>query len=159
MSGDLTHVGADGAARRVDVGAKPETERLARARGWIAMSAATLDAVKRSAIAKGDVYAVARVAGVMAAKRTADLVPLCHPIPLTDVQITLEPDESLPGLRAAATVRTVGRTGVEMEAITAVSVTLITVYDMVKGIDKGARIGDIALFEKSGGKSGLWRRE
>ena len=156
---DLTHVGPDGAARMVDVGAKPETERLARARGAITMSPATLDAVRRNAVAKGDVQAVARVAGVMAAKRTAELVPLCHPIPLTDVQISLEPDDSLPGLRAEATVRTVGRTGVEMEAITAVCVTLITVYDMIKGIDKTALIGEVLLAEKSGGRSGHWRRE
>ena len=156
---DLTHVGPDGAARMVDVGAKPETERLARALGAITMSAATLDAVRRNAIAKGDVYAVARVAGVMAAKRTAELVPLCHPVPLTDVQISLEPDDALPGLRAEATVRTVGRTGVEMEAITAVCVTLITVYDMIKGIDKTALIGEVLLAEKRGGRSGHWRRE
>lgn len=155
----LTHVGDDGAARMVDVGAKPSTERLARARGSIRMERATLDAILANTIAKGDVMSVARIAGIMAAKRTADLIPLCHPISLTDVQVTLLPDESLPGIQVEATARAVGQTGVEMEAMTAVSVTLITVYDMAKSHDRGMCITDVRLVEKRGGKSGSWKRE
>lgn len=152
----LTHIGDAGEARMVDVSAKPESERFARARGAIRMERATLDAIMAETIAKGDVIGVARIAGIMAAKRTADLIPLCHPLPLTDVQVALVPDESLPGLRVDATVRTLGRTGVEMEAIVAASVTLITVYDMAKSHDKGMCITDVHLVEKRGGKSGVW---
>ena len=155
----LTHVGDDGAARMVDVSAKPGTERLARARGSIRMERSTLDAIVANTIAKGDVISVARIAGIMAAKRTADLIPLCHPIALTDVQVTAVPDESLPGILVEATARTVGPTGVEMEAMTAVSVTLITVYDMAKSHDRGMCITDVHLVEKRGGKSGSWKRE
>jgi len=154
----LSHVGADGEARMVDVSAKAETERLARAEGSIRMAPATLAAIRANTLKKGDVIAVARVAGVMAAKRTAELIPLCHPIALTDVQVDIAPDDSLPGLRVVATTRTFGRTGVEMEAISAVCVTLITVFDMVKAVDKELVLSEIRLLEKSGGRSGSWRR-
>jgi cyclic pyranopterin phosphate synthase len=153
----LSHVDAHGAAKMVDVSAKPETERLARAGGSIRMAPATLAAIRANGVKKGDVLAVARVAGVMAAKRTADLIPLCHPIPLTDVQIEITPDDALPGLRAEATVRCFGRTGVEMEAISAVCVTLVTVFDMVKAVDKELVISDVRVLEKCGGRSGSWR--
>ena len=152
----LTHVDATGEASMVDVSAKPETARYAHARGAIRMERETLRAILANNVAKGDVLGVARIAGVMAAKRTADLIPLCHPLPLTDVQVTIVPDESLPGLRVDASVRTVGRTGVEMEAIVAVSVTLITVYDMAKSHDKAMCITNVHLVEKRGGKSGTW---
>ena len=154
----LSHVGADGAAKMVDVTAKPETERVARAAGSIRMAAATLAAIRANTLKKGDVIAVARVAGVMAAKRTSELIPLCHPIPLTDVQVEITPDDSLPGLRAEATVRCFGRTGVEMEALTAVSVAALTIYDMCKALEKGMTITDIRLETKTGGKSGTYVR-
>ncbi len=154
----LTHVGQAGEARMVDVGEKPETARHARASGCIRMSADTLEAIAENRVAKGDVLTVARLAGIMAAKRTAELVPLCHPVSLTDVAVDLAIDRSLPGIRVDASVRTVGRTGVEMEAIVAVSVTLITVYDMGKANDKGMIISEIRLDEKAGGKSGTWTR-
>ena len=154
----LSHVGPDGAAKMVDVTAKPETERLARAAGSIRMAPSTLAAIRANSLKKGDVIAVSRVAGVMAAKRTSDLIPLCHPIPLTDVQVEITPDDALPGLRAEATVRCFGRTGVEMEAISAVCVTLITVFDMVKAVDKELLISDVRVLEKSGGRSGSWKR-
>ncbi len=158
MSG-LSHVGPEGEARMVDVGAKPDTARSARAAGEIRMTSETLDAIRSNALAKGDVVAVARVAGVMAAKRTAELIPLCHPLPLTDVDVRIALDESLPGIRVEATARTVGKTGVEMEALTAVSVTLLTIYDMAKSLDKRMRVGSIRLLEKSGGRSGSWSAE
>ena len=154
----LSHVGPDGAARMVDVSSKPETARMARATGTIRMERATLDAILANGLAKGDVIAVARVAGVLAAKKTAELIPLCHPLPLTDVQIELVPEKALPGLRATATTRTFGRTGVEIEAISAVCVTLVTVYDMAKAIDKTMLISDVCLLEKRGGRSGDWQR-
>ena len=154
----LSHVGADGEARMVDVSAKPETERVARAEGSIRMAPATLAAIRANTLKKGDVVAVARVAGVMAAKKTAELIPLCHPIALTDVQIDITTDDDLPGLRVEATARTFGRTGVEMEAISAVCVTLITVFDMVKAVDRELVLSEIRLLEKSGGRSGSWRR-
>ena len=153
----LSHVAADGAAKMVDVTPKPETERVARAAGSIRMAVATLAAIRANTLKKGDVIAVARVAGVMAAKRTSDLIPLCHPIPLTDVQVEIIPDDSLPGLRAEATVKCFGRTGVEMEAISAVCVTLITVFDMVKAVDRDLIVSDIRVLEKSGGRSGSWK--
>lgn len=153
---ELSHVGPDGEARMVDVGDKPETDRLARATGSIRMKPDTLLAIRQNTVVKGDVLAVARIAGVLAAKRTADLIPLCHPLPLTDVQITLTLDDDLPGITCEASARTVGRTGVEMEAITAVAVALVTVYDMAKALDRGMTIGDIRLLEKSGGRSGRW---
>lgn len=143
----------------VDISGKPVTNRMARARGEIRMQPATLDAIRTSSTRKGDVVAVARVAGIMAAKRTAELIPLCHPIPLTDVDLTIELDETLPGVRVTATARTAAQTGVEMEAVVAVSVTLITIFDMVKGLDRDLRIGEITVVEKQGGKSGHWVRE
>lgn len=143
----------------VNVTSKADTSRVARATGSIHMAAATLQAIVTNSVKKGDVLVVARVAGIMAAKRAFDLIPLCHPIPLTDVQVTLSSDDALPGLRVEATVRTVGKTGVEMEALTAAAVTLITVYDMAKGVDKAMVISDVRLEEKGGGRSGHWRRQ
>jgi cyclic pyranopterin monophosphate synthase len=154
----LSHIDAEGAARMVDVSAKVDTERVARATGVIRMHPDTLAAIVSGSVTKGDVMTVARIAGIMAAKRTSDLIPLCHPLPLTDAQVTLSPDHALPGLRAEATVRTVGKTGVEMEALTAVSVTLLTVYDMAKAIDRAMVISEIVLQEKQGGRSGHWVR-
>lgn len=151
-------MGPDGAARMVDVSGKPESARMARATGHIRMSGATLRAIRGNEVAKGDVLGVARLAGIMAAKRTAELIPLCHPLPLTDVAVVLVPDERLPGVRAEATVRTIGRTGVEMEALTAVSVALLTIYDMAKALDRGMAISDISLAQKSGGVSGDFAR-
>jgi len=158
MSDELSHVSPSGEARMVDVSGKPETVRVARAQGVIRMQPATLDAIVGAQLKKGDVLGVARIAGVMAAKRTSELIPLCHPLMLTDVQVTLAPDVSLPGVRADATIRTTGRTGVEMEALTAVSVALLTVYDMAKAVDRGMEISDISLVEKSGGVHGDWSR-
>ena len=155
---ELTHLDDDGEARMVDVSAKSETERMARAAGSIRMQTETLDAIRTNSLKKGDVLAVARVAGVMAAKRTFELIPLCHPVALTDVQIAIELDPALPGLRVEATTRTFGRTGVEIEAISAVCVTLITVFDMAKAVDRAMVVSDITLLEKSGGKSGHFRR-
>ncbi len=143
----------------VDVTPKADTARVARATGSIQMAATTLQTIVTNSVKKGDVLTVARVAGIMAAKRASDLIPLCHPIPLTDVQVTLSSDDALPGLRVEATVRTVGKTGVEMEALTAAAVTLITVYDMAKGVDKAMVISDVRLEEKGGGRSGHWRRQ
>jgi cyclic pyranopterin monophosphate synthase len=142
----------------VDVSAKPETARRATARGVIRMNPATLDAIRSNQIRKGDVLGVARIAGVMAAKRTADLIPLCHALPVHDIQLSIDPDDSLPGLRAEATVATSAKTGVEMEAITAVAIALVTVYDMAKAMDRGMVIGDIVLVAKSGGQSGDFAR-
>jgi len=154
----LSHVGSRGEARMVDVSAKGDTERFARAAGAIRMRPQTLVAIRDNQLAKGDVLTVAKVAGIMAAKRTAELIPLCHPLPLTDVQVTLTLDDVLPGVRVEAEARTIGRTGVEMEAITAVCVTLVTIYDMAKAVDRDMVISDILLLEKSGGRSGAWRR-
>jgi cyclic pyranopterin phosphate synthase len=142
----------------VDVSAKPDTARMARATGAIVMAPATLQAIAANALAKGDVLGVARLAGIMAAKRTAELIPLCHPLPLTDVSVTLTPDAALPGVRVEAMARTIGKTGVEMEALTAASVALLTIYDMAKAIDRGMTIGDISLAEKTGGASGTFAR-
>jgi cyclic pyranopterin phosphate synthase len=153
----LSHVGRKGEARMVDVGAKPPTARFARAEGRIRMSTAALRAIRSNAVQKGDVLGVARLAGIQAAKRTAELIPLCHPLPLTDVQVVLTIDARLPGIRVETTVRTVAQTGVEMEALTAASVALLTVYDMAKSVDKGMVIGRVRLLEKTGGKSGAWR--
>lgn len=154
----LTHADSTGQARMVDVSAKPITERFARATGSIRMKPDTLAAIQQNALVKGDVLGVAKIAGILAAKRTADLIPLCHPIPLTDVQVTLVLDEDLPGVTCEATTRTTSQTGVEMEAITAVVVCLTTVYDMAKSIDRGMTITDIRLLEKDGGRSGHWGR-
>ena len=160
MSGEgkLTHVAADGTARMVDVSDKPDSVRMARATGSITMAGATLDAIVKNELAKGDVLGVARLAGIMAAKRTAELIPLCHPLPLSDVVVTLTPDPSLPGIRVETITRTVGKTGVEMEALTALSVALLTVYDMAKAMDRSMVIGDISLAEKTGGASGRYAR-
>ena len=155
---DLSHVDRSGQARMVDVSAKETTERLARATGVISMSPKALDAVRKNEVEKGDVLAVARIAGVMAAKRTAELIPLCHPLMLTDAQVVAEIDDTIPGIRVESTVRTAGKTGVEMEAIVAVSVTLVTVYDMCKSLDKSMVISDVRLAEKTGGRSGTWKR-
>jgi cyclic pyranopterin phosphate synthase len=157
-AGRLSHVGESGEARMVDVSAKDVTDRVARARGAIRMQPATLSAIKSNALAKGDVLAVARVAGILAAKRTPELIPLCHPIPLTDIQVELVADEALPGIRAEVTARATWKTGVEMEALTAVTISLLTVYDMAKSIDRGMELYDISLVEKSGGKLGNWSR-
>jgi cyclic pyranopterin monophosphate synthase len=137
----------------VDVSAKPETVRRAVARGSIRMSPSTLEAIRGNQIRKGDVLSVARVAGIMAAKRTAELIPLCHPIPVHDIQVAIEFDDHLPGLRVEATAATSAKTGVEMEAITAVAIALVTVYDMAKALDRRMVIGDIVLMAKSGGRS------
>jgi cyclic pyranopterin monophosphate synthase len=155
----LTHVGSRGEARMVDVSSKGDTERLARAAGAIRMRRETAVAIRDNQLAKGDVLTVAKVAGIMAAKRTAELIPLCHPLPLTDVQVSVAVDDALPGVRVDARARTIGRTGVEMEAITAVCVTLLTIYDMAKATDREMVITDVLLLEKSGGRSGAWRRE
>jgi cyclic pyranopterin phosphate synthase len=156
---DLSHVDAEGRARMVDVGAKADTARTARAEGSITMNAETLAAIERNAVAKGDVIAAARIAGIMAAKKTAELIPLCHPIPLTDAGVDIDVDRSLPGLRIKAWASTQGKTGVEMEALTAVTVALLTVYDMAKALDRGMEISGVRLIEKRGGKSGDWKRE
>jgi cyclic pyranopterin phosphate synthase len=154
----LSHVADSGEARMVDVSPKPESERRAVATGSIRMKPETLGAIQRAEIKKGDVLGVARVAGVMAAKKTAELIPLCHPLALTDVQVTLTADETLPGIRCEATVKTIGRTGVEMEALTAATVALLTVYDMAKAVDRGMELSDISLAEKSGGVRGDFSR-
>ena len=154
----LSHVNSAGEASMVDVGGKALTERVARARGSITMRRETLAAIKANTLKKGDVLAVARVAGILAAKRTPDLIPLCHPIPLTDVQVDLRADESLPGIIAEATARATWKTGVEMEALTAVTVSLLTIYDMAKSLDRGMELNDISLLQKSGGKLGDWSR-
>lgn len=156
--GKLTHVGETGEAKMVDVSDKPETRRVARARGVIKMAPATLSAIVNAEVKKGDVLGVARLAGIMAAKRTSELIPLCHQILLSDVHITLSPNPALPGVEAEATATTTGRTGVEMEALTAVSVALLTVYDMAKALDRRMEISDISLLEKSGGVHGDFSR-
>jgi cyclic pyranopterin phosphate synthase len=158
MTDRLTHVAESGEARMVDVSDKPESKRVARAGGLIRMRPATLAAIVNAEVKKGDVLGVARIAGVMAAKKTAELIPLCHPLRLDDVQIDLSPDESIPGIRVEATVKTTGRTGVEMEALTAVSVALLTVYDMAKALDREMQISDISLLAKSGGVGGEYAR-
>jgi cyclic pyranopterin phosphate synthase len=151
----LTHLDESGAARMVDVGAKPETARSATASGRIAMSPAALAAIRDGATPKGDVLAAARIAGIMAAKKTAELIPLCHPLALTSV--TLDFASAADGIEATAKVALTGRTGVEMEALTAVAIALLTIYDMAKALDKAMVVGPIRLVEKTGGKSGDWR--
>lgn len=153
----LTHLDADGAARMVDVGDKQDTVREATATGRIAMSAEAAQAIRDGAVKKGDVLAVARVAGIMAAKKTSDLIPLCHPLPLT--KVTLDLVVEVDGVVATATCATRGPTGVEMEALTATTVALLTVYDMAKALDRGMAIGGVRLLAKSGGRSGDWRAE
>ncbi len=155
-STDLTHFDDQGHAHMVDVGAKPVTDRIATAEGHIVMTAATLGLITQGRAKKGDVLGVARLAGIMAAKKTSDLIPLCHPLPITKVAVDLVPDAALPGVRVTATVKTSGVTGVEMEALTAVSVACLTVYDMLKAVEKGMQIEGIRLLLKDGGKSGLY---
>lgn len=156
MSG-LTHIGPDGSANMVDVGGKPATHRVAIASGRIAMSAAALEAIRSGNAPKGDVLGTARIAGIMAAKRTGELIPLCHPLALDAVNVDFAFEED--GIRATATASLTGKTGVEMEAMVAVSTALLTVYDMAKAIDKGMMIGEVRLIEKRGGKSGDWKAD
>ena len=151
---ELTHFDERGAAQMVDVSGKPATPRRAMARGWVAMAPATLDLVAAGTAAKGDVLGVARIAGIMAAKRTADLIPLCHPLALSKVSVELVPEPKAGRVAIEATVATTGPTGVEMEALTAVSIAALTVYDMLKAVDRGMVIGEIRLALKEGGKSG-----
>ncbi|MGY6534039.1 MAG: cyclic pyranopterin monophosphate synthase MoaC [Pararhodobacter sp.] len=155
----LTHFDDQGRAHMVDVGTKEVTARVAVAAGHVLMLPATLAHVTAGTAKKGDVLGVARLAGIMAAKRCADLIPLCHPLPLTHVSVDLVPDPALPGVRITAEVRTTGRTGVEMEALTAVSVAALTVYDMLKAVEKSMEIGAIAVERKEGGKSGTYTRQ
>ena len=154
MSDRLTHIDDTGQAQMVDVSGKPDTARSAVAQGEVVMQPTTLAAIRAGTMKKGDVLAVARLAGVMGAKRTADLIPLCHPLPLTQVTVDLALDDALPGVRIQASARTVGKTGVEMEALTAVAVAALTIYDMAKAVEKTMRIQNIRLVEKSGGASG-----
>jgi cyclic pyranopterin monophosphate synthase len=153
----LTHIGASGEAHMVDVGDKAETERVAVAEGYVRMRADTLTLISEGNAKKGDVIGSARIAGIMAAKQTANLIPLCHPLMLTKVTVDIVEDSGLPGLRVTATAKLTGKTGVEMEALTAVSVTCLTIYDMAKAADKEMEIGGIRLMEKTGGKSGHFR--
>ena len=156
MSGEFTHLDAEGRPRMVDVGSKEPTARKAVAEGIISMSVETAEAIRSGQTRKGNVLLISELAGIMGAKRTSDLIPLCHPVALTSVTVTLEVDPALPGVRAVATAEVVERTGVEMEALTAVSVALLTVYDMCKARDRGMTIGPIRLLRKEGGRSGVW---
>ena len=155
----LSHLKASGEARMVDVSAKAVTERVAIAEGRVLMKLKTLDIVRSGNAKKGDVLGAARIAGIMAAKRTHELIPLCHPLPITQVEVDAVPDAKLPGVKVTARVKVSGQTGVEMEALTAVSVACLTIYDMVKAVERGMRIEGIRLVEKSGGKSGHFRAE
>ena len=153
----LTHLGVRGEARMVDVSAKAETERVAIAEGRVIMQPATLDIVLKGDAKKGDVLGAARIAGIMAAKRTHELIPLCHPLPISNITVDIAPERKLPGLNVRARVKVNGRTGVEMEALTAVAVACLTIYDMVKALERGMRIEGIRLLEKRGGRSGHYR--
>jgi cyclic pyranopterin phosphate synthase len=153
----LTHLGRGGEARMVDVSPKAATERVAVAEGRVIMAKATLDLVRKGNARKGDVMGAARLAGIMAAKRTHELIPLCHPLPVSQIAIDIEADKTLPGLVVRARVKVTGKTGVEMEALTAVSVACLTIYDMVKAVERGMCIEGIRLLEKRGGKSGHYR--
>ncbi len=155
----LTHLNISGEAHMVDVGDKDITPREATAQGYVQMQAETLAMALQGNARKGDVLSVARIAGIMASKKTSDLIPLCHPVGLSKITVKIEPDETLPGLRVKATVSVSGQTGVEMEALTACSVACLTIYDMVKAVDRGMEISGITLIEKKGGKSGHWKRE
>jgi cyclic pyranopterin phosphate synthase len=159
VAGKLSHLSERGEARMVDVSTKAATDRVAVAEGRVTMTAATLDLVLSGNAKKGDVLGAARIAGIMAAKKTPELIPLCHPLPVAKVDIKIEPDRALPGLIVRATVKVTGQTGVEMEALTAVSVACLTIYDMVKAVERGMRIDGIRLIEKRGGKSGTYRVE
>jgi cyclic pyranopterin phosphate synthase len=154
----LTHFDAEGQAHMVDVSAKPDTLRIARAAGRIEMQPATLALIERGEAGKGDVLGVARIAAIQAAKRTSELIPLCHPLPLTRVSVQFSIDRQRSAIAIEATAETVGKTGVEMEALTAATVGLLTIYDMCKAVDRGMRLAEIGLTEKSGGKSGHWTR-
>jgi cyclic pyranopterin monophosphate synthase len=156
-SSKLSHLNRGGEARMVDVSAKSVTERVAVAEGRVLMQPSTLKIVRDGDAKKGDVLGAARIAGIMAAKRTHELIPLCHPLPLTQVEVDVEPDDKLPGIAVRARVKVAGKTGVEMEALTAVSIACLTIYDMVKAVERGMRIEGIRLVEKSGGKSGRFR--
>ncbi|MCC6889967.1 MAG: cyclic pyranopterin monophosphate synthase MoaC [Hyphomicrobiales bacterium] len=153
----LTHLGKGGAARMVDVSDKPTTERVAVAEGRVVMAAKTLDVVLAGNAKKGDVLGAARIAGIMAAKKTHELIPLCHPLALSRVTLDIVPEHKLPGLLVRASVKVTGQTGVEMEALTAVAVACLTIYDMVKAVERGMRIEGVRLIEKSGGRSGRYR--
>jgi len=155
----LTHLNTGGEARMVDVSQKAATERIAVAEGKVVMRSETLDLVLSGDAKKGDVLGTARIAGIQAAKRTHELIPLCHPLPVTKIEVAIEPDRKLPGLLVRATVKVTGQTGVEMEALTAVSIACLTIYDMVKAVERGVRIEGIRLLEKSGGASGAWHAE
>ena len=157
MARKLSHLDQGGAARMVDVSAKAVTEREAVAEGRVVMTVTTLDLVLAGNAKKGDVLGAARIAGIMAAKRTHQLIPLCHPLPVTKIAVDIQPDHKLPGLTVRATVKVTGQTGVEMEALTAVSVACLTIYDMVKAVERGMRIEGIRLIEKRGGKSGHYQ--
>ena len=159
MSDKLTHVNAKGEAHMVDVGGKQETDRIAIAHGSIKMARHTLEAIENGNAPKGDVLATARIAGIMGAKKTSELIPLCHPLMLTKIAVDITADHDLPGYQVTATVGLNGKTGVEMEALTAVSITCLTIYDMAKALDKSMVISNICLLEKRGGKSGTWKRE
>ena len=154
MSDKLTHLDEHGRAHMVDVGAKPDTARTAIARAEVHMLAGTLELIRQGQMKKGDVLTVAQIAGITAAKRTSDLIPLCHPLPISQIEVELALDDSLPGVVVTATVKTTGKTGVEMEALTAVSVAALTIYDMAKAAEKTMRIQNIRLLEKHGGRSG-----
>ena len=154
----FTHLDESGKARMVDVSGKDQSSRVAIATGSIRMSASTVDAIRTSSLKKGDVLGVARVAGIMAAKRTSETIPLCHQVALTDLQVEFTFDDALPGIRVQTLARTVERTGVEMEALVAASAALLTIYDMAKALDRGMTITSIALLEKTGGASGYWKR-
>lgn len=155
----LTHLDEAGAANMVDVSQKENTHRIAVARGSVTMRAETLDLIRSGNAKKGDVIGTARIAGILAAKKTHELIPLCHPLMLSKVKVDIEPDDTLPGLVVTATTKVSGQTGVEMEALTACSLTCLTIYDMAKAVDRGMVIGDIRLVEKAGGKSGRWTLE
>jgi cyclic pyranopterin phosphate synthase len=155
----LTHIGEDGSARMVDVSAKAATKRVAMAEGCVRMKAATLALIRSGEARKGDVLGTARIAGIMAAKRSHELIPLCHPLQISAVAVDLSIDHKLPGIRVTGSVTTTGQTGVEMEALTAVSIACLTIYDMVKAVDRGMVIEGVRLLEKSGGASGEWRAE
>jgi cyclic pyranopterin monophosphate synthase len=159
MTDELTHIDAGGTARMVDVGAKPDSERVAVAAGAVYMAAATLALIRDGAIKKGDVLTIARIAGIMAAKRTSEIIPLCHPIPLTHLDIDITLDGAANAARITATARTVGKTGVEMEALTAVTAAALTIYDMAKAVDRAMRIGDVRLLEKRGGIHGDYQAD
>ena len=159
MAEELTHIGPDGRARMVDVSGKETTTRTAIAEGRVEMSATAFQLASDGATRKGDPKAIAELAGIMAAKRTSDLIPLCHPLPLSSVKVNIEPDEQSQAMQVIARVKTDGKTGVEMEALTAVSAACLTLYDMLKAVDKGMTISDIRLVEKTGGVSGDFKRD